>query len=103
MLRRAGHDCVTAPSAGLATASDDTLAVFADNHRAVLLTHDSESTQRRKKNTFGRHVQLDCQQWEAEHVLEQHIEEVLVLVKSRADIVIRVSRTAVVAFPTVWE
>lgn len=54
MLRAEGHQCWTANEAGLATESqDDNLTVYADEHRAVLVTLDREFSQRRLKNSIG--------------------------------------------------
>jgi hypothetical protein len=41
-LRKLGHDAWTAAEAGLNRALDDDLTVYADNQRAVLVSHDSE-------------------------------------------------------------
>ena len=40
VLRDAGHDCWTAVEAGLSGAIDDAIAVYADDRKAVLVSHD---------------------------------------------------------------
>lgn len=42
MLRHRGHECWTAGSAGLATAQDDDLTVWATEHVAAVVSTDRE-------------------------------------------------------------
>lgn len=63
LLRDKGHRCIGLASAGMARAKDDEVSVFADKHRAILLTHDREFSQRRRSNVFGKHLYLDCHEW----------------------------------------
>ena len=70
MLRRHGHECLTASDVGLAAATDDTLTVWACEHGAVVVSTDREFSQRRMKNAIGHHVWLRCKDWEADAVLE---------------------------------
>ncbi|HEY2948884.1 MAG TPA: DUF5615 family PIN-like protein [Micromonosporaceae bacterium] len=102
LLRRAGNRCVTASEAGLATADDDSVAVFADDHRAVLITHDREAIRRRRRNTYGRHVRLTCMDWEAIAVIEARLPEVLEMIETRDAIVLKVSKDRVVPYPREW-
>lgn len=53
MLRRKGHDCLTASQVGLAAATDDALTVWASEHRAVVLTTDREFSRKRMQNAIG--------------------------------------------------
>lgn len=75
LLRRHGHECWSVVDAGLGGADDDTVATYADNQRAVLVTHDVEATRRRRRFTFGRHVFLGCHQLEAASLINQHVAE----------------------------
>ena len=58
-------------------AEDDDVSVYADDKGAVLITHDAELTERRKVNTFGKHVRLKGQQPDAREVLEAHLDELV--------------------------
>ena len=91
-LRKRGHECWTASDANLYKASDDTLTVYADDQKAVLITHDSAFSQRRRKNTVGMHIHLRCAEPDALELMSKHLDELLVLLRSaRGDIFIVVS------------
>lgn len=78
MLRQHGHQCWTAAEAGLAAeGEDDNLSVYADEHRAVLVTLDGEFTVRRRKHPIGRHVRLRCPEPRASGLLEARLTGVL--------------------------
>ena len=51
-LRRLRHVAWTAANAGMSAAADDDLTVYAQEHDAVLVTHDSEFSERRRKNVL---------------------------------------------------
>lgn len=102
MLRGVGHRCVSIGSARLVTANDDAVSVFADDRGAVLLTHDQEFILRRRERTFGRHVLLACNEWDAEEVLRTHLDEVVTLINSRDAIVLRISKDNVTVYPNRW-
>lgn len=76
-LRQRGHDCWSVVQAGLGGADDDAVSIYADDRRAVLITHDADATRRRRRFTFGRHVFLGCHQLEAVELLQIHIEELV--------------------------
>jgi len=100
MLRRQqGHRAVMVGQIGLGRASDDQVSVFADNKEAVLLTHDRELIARRRRNTFGRHIHLDCREWDASVLLELHLAVVLEL-RSRDAIVIHLGPAP---YPSRWD
>jgi predicted nuclease of predicted toxin-antitoxin system len=90
MLRRNGHECLTAGQAGLAVATDDALTVWASGHGAVLVSTDREFGRRRMKNAIGHHVWLRCLDWEADAVLEAHLAGVVSRLEARSDLTIRV-------------
>jgi len=85
MLRHRGHECWTAGSAGLARAKDDELTVWAVEHQAVLVSTDTEFSQRRMRNSIGHHVWLRCNDWEASEVLANQLDNVLNLLEARSD------------------
>ncbi|NMO57500.1 DUF5615 family PIN-like protein [Actinoplanes sp. TBRC 11911] len=102
VLRGAGHACETASTVGLATADDDQLSVFADNHNAILVTHDKEAIRRRRRNTFGRHIWMACVDLEAVQVMTDNLGDVETLIVTRDAIVLRVSKEGVTPYPTRW-
>jgi predicted nuclease of predicted toxin-antitoxin system len=91
MLRDEGQRCVHVGQVGLSRALDDQVSVFADDKHGVLLTHDRELIARRRERTFGWHVHLDCNEWDAAELLRKHLPAVLVLIRSRDAIVLRLS------------
>lgn len=91
MLRRRGHECLTASQVGLAAAIDDALTVWAAEHRAVVVSTDREFSRRRMQNAIGHHVWLRCLDWEAATVLEAHLVEVITRIEARSDLTVRVS------------
>jgi predicted nuclease of predicted toxin-antitoxin system len=91
MLRRRGHECLTASQVGLAAATDDALTVWASEHRAAVVSTDREFGRRRMANAIGHHVWLRCRDWEADIVLETHLTEVVNRLEARSDLTIRVS------------
>jgi predicted nuclease of predicted toxin-antitoxin system len=91
MLRRHGHECLTASQVGLAAATDDALTVWASEHGAVVVSTDREFSRRRLKSAIGHHVWLRCLDWEADAVLQARLTEVVNLLEARSDLTIRVS------------
>jgi predicted nuclease of predicted toxin-antitoxin system len=75
-LISAGHECWTAAEAGLNEVTDDTLTVYAAKKRAVLVTHDGEFSQRRRRAVTGWHLQLRCNEWEAATLVMAHLGQV---------------------------
>ena len=86
MLRRARHEAWTAAMAGLADASDDVLSVYADDRRAVLLTHDREFTTRRRRRPIGQHVRLACHEWEAADTLRRNLRALTEILRGRREV-----------------
>jgi predicted nuclease of predicted toxin-antitoxin system len=103
VLRAAGHECWPS-TAGLAgSADDDAVAVYADNRRAVVITHDKEFTRRRMKNTIGRHVRLDCEQPDGPQVVAAHLDELVAVLEEAHDLVVVVSASEVHRHPARWD
>lgn len=102
MLSAARHKCIHVGKVGLGRATDDEVSVFADNHNAAFVTHDKELIRRRRRNTFGHHIHLDCREWEAVAVLKAHLATVMELVESRDATVVRVSVDGAILYPTRW-
>ncbi len=103
LLRRHGHECWSIVEAGLGGSDDDEVAIYADDHGAVLITHDAEATHRRRRFTFGRHVFLRCHQLDAAALLERHLDELIRLVGLRGVGVYEVARAGVTYRPPRWE
>ena len=103
VLRQAGHECWPSTAGLAASADDDAVAVYADDRRAVLITHDREFTRRRMKNTIGRHVRLDCEQPDAIALMGAHLEELVAALERAHDIVIVVSAAGVALHAGHWE
>jgi predicted nuclease of predicted toxin-antitoxin system len=95
MLRRRGHECLTASQIGLSEAEDDDLGVWADQHEAALVSTDRQFGRRKMKNAIGRHVWLRCPDWEAEALLGEYLDEVVDRLHARADLTLRVSVTGI--------
>ena len=103
VLRQAGHECWPSTAGLAAAADDDTVAVYADDRQAVLVTHDREFTRRRMKNTIGRHVRLDCEQPDAIGVIGTHLEELVAALEREHDVVMVVSAAGVTRHAGQWE
>lgn len=69
VVRAAGHTCWTASQAGAQSDDDDEQTVYATDKGAVLITHDAEFTNRRKRQPFGHHVRLVCHQLDGPDLL----------------------------------
>jgi predicted nuclease of predicted toxin-antitoxin system len=102
MLRQRRHDCWTASAAGLATAKDDDLTVWATEHAAAVVSTDREFGQRRMRNAIGHHVWLRCLDWEAADALAAHLDELIELVEGRVDVTVRVSKAAGIEASSDW-
>jgi hypothetical protein len=97
MLRRQGHDCLTAAQAGLAAEGlDDNLTVYAASRGAILVTLDQRFMQRRRANPIGRHIRLRCLEPAAAACLSSHLAEVLALLE-RDHVTVTVSQDGVKA------
>ena len=102
ILRGAGHECWKSTAGLDGEAEDDDVSVYADDRNAVVVTHDKEFTERRKRNTFGKHVRLTCLQPDACDVVSLHLDELESILAESGPIVIEVSSTQVKRFPPKW-
>ena len=91
MLRRRGHNAWTAANARRSRAQDDELTVYADDRDAVLISHDVEFSERRKRNVVGRHVFLRCNEWEAAGLLERHLDDLVPVLSRYNDVWVKLS------------
>lgn len=90
-LEAAGHDCWTAAQAARPDAPDDDQTVYANNRGAVLVTHDREFTERRKRNTVGRHVRLCCEQPDGPEVLARWLDDITPILGHRPNVVVELA------------
>ena len=90
VLHQAGHEVFTTSEAGRSDADDDEQTVYATDRKAVLVTHDREFTERRKRNTIGQHVRLDCEQPDGPMLLARWLPDVVGLLERHVDVVIEV-------------
>jgi predicted nuclease of predicted toxin-antitoxin system len=103
VLLRAGHISWTAASAGLADANDDSIAVYADEKDAVLVSHDKAFARRHVRNTTGKHLWLHCEEPDAADIVSRHLPEILVQLGSMPNVVVEVSTERVRLHPPHWE
>lgn len=106
VLRSHGHDVVTAYEVGLAgldSAVDDELTVYATDRGRVVVTHDREFTARRKRNTIGLHVRIRVEQPDAPEVLEERLDELIDALGWTDSAVVEVFRNKVRHYPPRWE
>lgn len=103
MLRKLGHEAWTAANAGLNEAADDDLTIYAQEHQAALITHDSEFSERRRRNVIGQHIFLKCREWDAAEVLADHLDEIITVLNRCPDIWIRLSPDAECKLSFKWE
>lgn len=106
VITSAGHQAWTAASAGLAgsdSANDDEVSVYAAEHGAAVMTHDVEFTRRRRRNTFGHHVHLRCENPDAVELVQLHLDEVVEHLASTETLVVKVSRAGVERYPPLWK
>jgi predicted nuclease of predicted toxin-antitoxin system len=92
------HECWTAAQAGRSLATDDDQSVYADDMDAVIVTHDKEFTDRRKRNTTGRHIRLCCEQPDGPSYLARWLEDILPILERRRYVVIEVRSDGFSAF-----
>lgn len=101
-IRQRGHDSWTAADAGLSADRDDELSAYADDHGAVIVSHDRAFAQRRQHNTIGQHLWLRCDEPDAVAVLTLHWDEIIEILDARADVVVKVTVSKVTAH-THWD
>jgi hypothetical protein len=93
-LRSLGYETWSAADAGLWNTADDDLAVYADEHRAALLTHDKAFSRRRQRNIIGSAITSGCAVPNGKpHLLRKHIDEIVQYLRAGPDIWIRISKT----------
>ncbi len=98
-VRGLGFDVERAVQVGLTTANeaqDDDLSVWAQEHGAIVVSHDIQLGQRRLDRCVGRHVWLDCRNWDAAATLVAHMDRILAEVGPHRDVTVKVSQAGIV-------
>lgn len=106
VLVKAGHNAWTANQAGLAgreAANDDEVSIYAQDKNAVVLSHDNAFALRRRKNTFGQHVHLTCEQPDGPEVIDGFLDEIVGHLEVQSPVVIDVSVNGVTPHPPSWD
>jgi predicted nuclease of predicted toxin-antitoxin system len=91
VIRAAGHECWTASQAATQNDDDDEQTVYAVDKGAVIITHDREFTNRRKRLPIGHHVRLKCHQMDGPALLEQALDRIVSFLAASSDMVLEVS------------
>jgi len=91
VFKKGGHQCWTASQAATQTDGDDEQTVYATAKGAVLVTHDAEFTNRRKKQPIGHHVRLVCHQLDAPDLLRASLPRIAAFLAAAPDMVVEVS------------
>jgi predicted nuclease of predicted toxin-antitoxin system len=91
LLINRGHQCWTADQANLPSAIDDALTIYAQSKNAVVVTHDREFSARRRRNTIGLHVFLDCLEPDAVDLVATHLDAIVEQLERASDLFVRVS------------
>lgn len=86
-----GHESWTADESGLSREADNNLTVYATEKKAVVITHDKEFSQRRRRHIVGQHIYLRCDEPDAIDVLEAHFDDFLPLLERYSEIYVAVS------------
>ena len=79
---------------GLDDEPDDVLTIYADDRKAVLVTHDVEFSRRRRRNTVGRHLQLRCAGPDAGDLLRARLNDALPILEAYEDVLIVLSMSS---------
>ena len=101
-LHAAGHEAWSAADAGLNEVSDDALTVYAQEHGAILVTHDREFSRRRRRNAVGWHVHMRCHESQAADLLLVHARDLEALVDARSDLFVAISTRGMNVAPSRW-
>lgn len=105
MLRQLGHEAWTASQAAMARAADEDIAIYADDKRAILITHDNEFATSSLRRRYGRLVWLKCEEPDAVDVLAKFLDDVLALMDrpGRDTLWLKITPSKIeVHFTTAW-
>lgn len=94
-LKKLGHDAWTAYQANLSDEADDELTVYAAKMNAVLITHDRQFSQRRRRAVIGQHIWLDCAELDAAATLVGALPRILPVLEHNSDLWVRITQTKI--------
>lgn len=103
ILSDAGHECWAASEAGLTRADDDSIAVYATDREAAVISHDGDFAKRRQRNTIGQHIWLHCSHVDAAEIVRTRLHEIEGALVGRPDVVIEVTATQVRPHGPQWQ
>jgi hypothetical protein len=98
VLTPLGHNCWSAGQAGRYLESDDSHTIYARDKDAIVITHDREFTERRRRAAIGRHIQMDCEQPDACEILSRYIEELVPILAAAENITVVIRRDGYATF-----
>lgn len=90
VIAAAGYRCWSTSQAASQRSSDDEQTVYATDKGAVLITHDREFTNRRKKLPMGHHVRLVCHQMDGPGLLDAALGMIATSLAASPDMVLEV-------------
>ncbi|MEX0952783.1 MAG: DUF5615 family PIN-like protein [Nitriliruptoraceae bacterium] len=102
-LTAVGHQAWTTAEAQLAATPDVSLAIYAQEKNAVLVSHDREFAGWRRRRTSSRHVWLNCDQIDAADILAFHLEDFVDVLRRREHVVIEVRRDRFIVHRPRWQ
>lgn len=102
-LKAKGYEAWTAAEAQMAQEPDATLAIYAQEKNAVLVSHDREFAAWRRRHTSGRHIWLNCDQIDAAEILLRHLDDFEVVLARRDHVVVEVRRDSYAVRKPRWE
>lgn len=103
VIARAGHECFTVRDLGLLGAGDDDVSVAGDDRDAVFVTHDRKLITKRRRNSFGRHVRLDCKKHHAVEFVADRIDEIARILMAFDIVTLEVHRNRIQVHPPRWD
>ena len=90
-IQHRGHDAWTIPQAARSASTDTSVAVYAAERNAVVVTHDREAMTRQER-PIGRFVHLKCPEYEAAELLQDALPEIEDLLAHTSYVIIALSR-----------
>src|SRR4051794_11962477 len=94
-----GHQAWSVGEAGRALANDTDQLIYAQQHKAILLTHDKELYTSRRDMPIGRAIRLRCEAWDAPDLLKLRLDQsALAVLKRHQDVFVEFCQDAPTTF-----
>jgi predicted nuclease of predicted toxin-antitoxin system len=100
-VQSGSHQCWTVPNAGLNSANDDDVSVYAHDRKAVLISHDQALIHRRQISNFGLLIWLKCDEPDGVAIIKKHLPEIIRLLNRRQNMILKVTALGVTVMPPV--